>query len=177
MHITDNEGFAALHRSAQNGSYELIKFFISERIDIFHKTTCGMNCLHIAAVRGHVSLCKSLINMHNFDLNIANNIGFTALHRSAQNGSYELLKFFVEKGTNIFGKTERGMNCLHIAALSGHLDLCKTLINEHNFDVNMTDSEGFTALHFSAENGSYDLVKLFADKGTDIYLKTEEGMN
>ena len=177
VHITDNEGFTALHRSAQNGSYELIKFFTSERIDIFHKTTCGMNCLHIAAVSGHVSLCKSLINMHNFDLNIANNNGFTALHCSAQNGSYELLKFFVEKGTNIFSKTERGMNCLHIAALSGHLDLCKTLINEHNFDVNMTDSEGFTALHFSAENGSYDLVKLFADKGTDIYLKTEEGMN
>ena len=26
----------------------------------------------------------------------------------------------------------------------------QTLINEHNFDVNMTDSEGLTALHFSA---------------------------
>ena len=244
VHMTDNEGFTALHRSAQNGSYKLIKFFTAERIDIFHKTKCGMNCLHIASLFGHLNLCKTLINIHNFDIHITNNIGFTALHCSAQNGSYELFKFFVEKGTNILSKTERGMNCLHIAAVSGHLnlckalisihdfdihipnnvgytalhcsalngsyellkffvekgtnifsktekgvnclhiaayngylDLCKTLMNRHNFDVNMADSKGFTALHFSAENGSYELVKLFADKGTDIHVKTEGGMN
>ena len=177
VHMTDNEGLTALHRSAHNGNYEIIKFFTAKRIDIFHKTTCGSNCLHIAAASGHLNLCKTLVNIHNFDLHIANNIGFTALHCSAQNGSYELLKFFVEKGANIFSKTEVGMNCLHIAALSGHLDLCKTLMNKHNFDVNTTDSKGFTALHFSAENGSYELVKLFADKGTDIHLKTEDGMN
>ena len=177
VHMTDNEGSTALHRSAQNGSYKLIKFFTAERIDIFHKTTCGMNCLHIAAVSGHLNLCKTLIDIHNFDIHVTNNIGFTALHCSAQNGSYELLMLFVEKGTNILSKTETGMNCLHIAALNGHLNLCKTLINKHKFDVNMTDSQGFIALHFSVENGSYELVKLIVDKGTDIHLKTEDGMN
>ena len=177
VHMTDNEGSTALHRSAQNGSYKLITFFTAEGIDIFHKTTCGMNCLHIASLFGHLNLCKTLIDIHNFDIHITNNIGFTALHCSAQNGSYELLMLFVEKGTNILSKTKTGMNCLHIAALNGHLNLCKTLINKHKFDLNMTDSQGLTALHFSIENGSYELVKLIVDKGTDIHLKTEDGMN
>ena len=60
------------------------------------------------------------------------------------------------------------MNCLHIAALNGHLNLCKDLVNKHNFDLHLTDNNGFAALHLSALSGNYELIKFFMDKGTDI---------
>ena len=41
----------------------------------------------------------------------------------------------------------------------------------------MTDSFGWAALHCSARNVSYDLVKLFADMGTDIHLQDTLGRN
>ena len=41
----------------------------------------------------------------------------------------------------------------------------------------MTDSFGWAALHCSTRNGSYDLVKLFADMGTDIHLQDTLGRN
>ena len=96
-------------------------------IDIFHETTCGMNCLHIAASNGHLDLCKTLINKHKFDVNMKDSEGFTALHFAAEHGSYELVKLFADKGTDIHLKTEDGMNCLHIASWNGHLNLCKIL--------------------------------------------------
>lgn len=71
-------------------------------------------------------------------------------------------------GTDINIKTIDGINCLHIAADSGHLNLCKKLINKHKFDAQMANNDGFTALHYSAKSGSYDLLKYFADLGTDI---------
>ena len=33
-------------------------------------------------------------------------------------------------------------NCLHIAALYGHLNLCKFFLDNENFDVHMADNDG-----------------------------------
>ena len=79
-----------------------------------------MNCIHIAALCGNLNLCKDLINKHNFDAHQTNNDGLTALHYSAKSGRYELIKFFIDKETDIYLKTENGLNCLHIAADIGH---------------------------------------------------------
>ena len=173
--MTDNEGFTALHRSAQSGVYELVKLFADTRGDIHLKTKVGGDCLHIAAAYGHLNLCKTLIDKHDFDVDMTDNEGFTALHRSVQSGDYELVKLFADIGGDIHLKTKVGEDCLHIAAAYEHLNLCKKLIDKHNFDVDMTDNEGFTAFHRSAQSGVYELVKLFADIGGDIHLKTKVG--
>ena len=177
VHMVDNKKWAALHYAAQNGSYKLMKYFIAKGTDVLLKTEDGLNCLHIAACHGHLNLCKTLINEINFDVNIADDEGWTALHRSAQSGNDELFGFIADKGTDVFLKTKGGQNCLHIASLSGDLNLCNILIDKYKFDVHMTDNRGWRALHFSAQSGKYKNVKLFADKKTDIYLKTKEGVN
>ena len=177
MQETDNYRITALHLSCRSGSYKLVKFFANEGTDIKLKTNDGQNCLHTAADNAHLSLCKTLIEEHNFDVLETDNDGWTALHKSAEKGNYELFQFLTEKGTDIQLKTKDGQNCLHIATANGHLNLCKTLIEEHNFDVQKTDSEGWTALHCSCGGGSYELVTFFANRGTDIKLKTKDGGN
>ena len=108
--------------------------------DIHMKTKSGVNCLHIAAFNGHLDLCKTLINKHNFDVHMTENEGFSVLHFSAQHGKYELVKFFADKVADIHVKSKSGMNCLHTAALCGHFNLCEILIKKYNFDVHMTDN-------------------------------------
>ena len=171
----DDYGWTALHYSAYNGSYELVKFFGDMGTDINLKTNVGQNCLHIAAGRGHLNLCKSFVNKHKFNVKISDYDRHTALHYAARNGSYELIKFFTDSGTDINLKTKNGLNCLHIAANKGHLNLCNTFINGHIFDVQIPDNNGWTALHHSARHGSYELVKFFADMGSDLILQTNDG--
>ena len=133
--------------------------------------------VHFAAENGHLCLCKTLIFEHKFNVHIADSAGFTALHYSARNGSYDLVTYFVDMGTDIHLKTKNQSNCLHIAALFGHLDLCKTLVDKHKFDVHMANDDEYRALHFSAISGSHDLFLYFRGKGSDMYCKTKSMKN
>ena len=169
--MCNKKGLTAFHCSAINGSYELVKYFLDIGTDIHLKTNDGRNCLHIAAQQGHLNLCHKLIDQHNFNVNMGDNDGWTALHWSAMNGSYELVKYFVGMVTDIHVKTNDGSNCLHIAAMGGHLNLCKELIDKHSFDLSMVQNGGFTTLHFSAASGSYEVVKYFVGMGVDIHLQ------
>ena len=56
----------------------------------------------------HLNLYKKFSNNHNFDDHlIDNNNGLAPLHYSVQNGNYELVKFFIEKGSDILAKTKK----------------------------------------------------------------------
>ena len=177
VNSVDKSGWTALHCSAQSGNYELVTYFADMVTDIHVKTNDGKNCIHIAALEGNLDLCKVLIDKHKFDVNSVDKIGRTALHCSAQRGNYELVTYFADMGTDIHVKRNDGKNCLHIAALEGNLDLCKVLIDKHKFDVNSVQKHGWTALHCSAQSGNYELVTYFADMGTDIHVKTNDGRN
>ena len=175
--MSDYYGWTALHYSVSIGSYQLVKYFADTGIDIKLKANDGKNCLHIAAKHVHLNLCKTLINKHNFDVQMNDRYGSSALHYSATSGNYQLVKYFAVTGIDISLRTNAGSNCLHIAANSGNLYICKTLINKHNFDVQLNDRYGWTALHYSASVGSYELVKYFADTGIHIKLKANDGKN
>ena len=177
MHITDDNGWRALHFAARNGTYELIQTCTDMGSDIDVKTNDGKNSLHIAALYGHLNLCKELIDNHNFDVLMTDKDRWTAIHYSAISGSYELVKFLSGIGSDIRLTTNDGKNCLHIAARYGHLDLCKSFLEDYNLDVHITDNDGCTALHYSAENGSLDLFLFLLKKGSEIYSKTKSMRN
>ena len=177
VHETDNGGWTAVHLSAWSDNYELFTFLIDKGADTHLTTNDGQNCLHTAALGGSLNVCKKLINKHNFDVEVTDNNGWTALHCSAANGSYELFTFLIDKGADIHVKANYGQNCLHTAARCGHLSLCKKLINKHNFNVEVTDNDGWAALHCSAANGNYELFKFLVDKVADVYLPVNDGKN
>ena len=177
LHMTDNDGWTALHCSARSGNCELVAYFAEMGTDIHLKTADGRNCLHIAALKGHLNLCKMLIDKHNVDVNVADKRGWTAVHFSAQSGNCQLVAYFAEMGTDVHLKTNDGSNCLNIAAYQGHLNLCKMLIDKHKVHLHMTDNDGWTALHYSAQSGNCELVAYFAEMGIDIHLKTNDGRN
>ena len=110
-------------------------------------------------------------------MNVVSNDGWAILHYTSRNSSYELLKYFTDIGVDIDIKNNLVLNCLHIAALYGHLNLWKNLIENPDFDVQMIDDDGWTALHHSARNGSYELVTYFGEIGTDIYVTNNSAWN
>ena len=97
-----------------------------------------------------MNIYKTFTEKHNFDVDMADNKGWTTLHFSAKNGSYELFKYFVDMGSYVHLKTVDGKNCLHTAALNGNLSLCQLLKDKHNFEVHMANNDGWTPLHYAA---------------------------
>ena len=128
----------------------------------------------MAAKRGHISFCKTLVSKFKFDVHTATDYGWKSLHYSAISGSYELVTLFVNMGTDIHLKTNDGSNCLHIAAENGHLNLCKIFIEKYNFDVDLKNDDGWSVLHFSSKNGNFDLFSYILGNGSEIYCKTND---
>ena len=65
-------------------------------------------------------------------------------------GSYELFANFTLTVTNIYAKNKNDMNCLYFAVIHGHLNLCKALIDEYQFDITLAiiaDGQLFIILH------------------------------
>ena len=86
-----------MHYSARNGSHNLITYFIDIGTNIYLKTNNGSNYLHIAALYGHLTLFKKLIDKDDFYVNVADKDVWTILHYSARNGSYNCLNILLIK--------------------------------------------------------------------------------
>ena len=59
-----------------------------------------------------------------------------------------------------------GMLPLHLAANKGDISLIENLLNAGH-DINTSDNEGRTVLHFAAIGGQLEAYKYLVDKGAD----------
>ena len=151
FNLADDNGWKKFHYFAENGHYEMIKCFADTGTNIHLAANDGKNCLHIAALNGHLRFCKALINSLNFDVNTTDNERLTALHCSIKNDSNQLIRFLKEKGADLHIKTKSG--ALY-GSIYGNWNLCKELINKHNFNVCMTDNYGYASTHCASSMGS-----------------------
>ena len=175
MHLSKDPGATALDYPARNGSYELLKFFLNMRSHMQSKDNFGKIRLHIAAASNHLNLCELLLNKHNFNVYMTDSNGWIALDNSVVTGNYEIVTYFAHMGGDINLKDSLRHNCLHIAAFSGYLNFCRTLLDKYSFDVHMKSNTGWIVLHYSARNGDHRLFTFFADMRTDIYVKDNLG--
>ena len=62
---------------------------------------------------------------------------------------------------------EHSLTCLHVAAMHGHLDICRLLLDK-GAQLEEVNKDGMTALHFAASQGSLEMVCLLCDRGADV---------
>ena len=126
-HVSDYGGWTVIHYATRNGSCKLFRFFVDDKTNIHIKNYLGWNYLHVSVFCGNLMFCKTLIDKHSFHFHLPSN----ALHYAARNDSYELVKLFINMGSNVQGKDNFDQNCLHIAASSNQLNLFEIHLNNH----------------------------------------------
>ena len=60
-----------------------------------------------------------------------------------------------------------GWTCLHAAAGSGQLDMCRMLL-EKGAQMNAKESDGMTPLHYACHRDHIEIVRLWCDRGSNI---------
>ena len=96
-------------------------------------------------------------------LNLETEDQWSPLHISAK-FSLELFKEIALKFKNINPANNNGETPLHSAAKSGHLDICKFILENLQVDKNPTDNVGFTPLHYAAilnKDTKYNNLEIF----------------
>ncbi len=77
--------------------------------------------------------------------------GFTALHFAAKQGHTPLIEFLVKKhNATIDSMTMKKQTPLHLAAMSGKLEVCKKLV-ELGASLDVADDNGQKAIHLASQ--------------------------
>ena len=184
--IRDYNGMAPVHVACEAGSLSLVKYIIehsSLSLDI--TDSFGRTPLLIAAFSKNLPIIRYL-NSKNCNISILDDKGFNVIHVSAQRGSLDILRFFVDGGycnpdiTDASNRTP-----LYLSAQEGHSEIVEYLLDSPSYQrprvglVDMPDSNGNTTLHAACSRGHPNIVSTitgaYKSLSIDIYTVNDNG--
>ncbi|WP_264376068.1 ankyrin repeat domain-containing protein [Wolbachia endosymbiont (group B) of Sphaerophoria taeniata] len=151
------DGNTPLHIAAKHGNKQLIELFIKSGAKIVQNKQ-GNTPLHIAIIHGN-TYCIELFyeNIGNSILQSKGEYGRDLVHLAAMYGKYDCLTFLLNKfpDYDLSTETRKGNMALHLA-LSSNTETelrkkCVSLLIDRSMQVNKSNNEGNTPLHFAAQ--------------------------
>ena len=123
-----------------------------------------------AVKRNNIQLVKLLIDECDADINTVDDDGNSPLHWSVwykQQSITEYLITHTQINVNVINTTLR-QTPLHWAAMAGDL-LCVRALVRHGADVDMVDTDGYTAVHGAAQHGHTTVLDYMRLAKADIH--------
>ena len=141
-----------LHIAAGIGDAQLWKKLSEKWEDKNPKNNLGSTPLHFAALKGHLNVCKTIVEYSAGAQNSKDNDDMTPLHWAAKEGRLTVCKFLMQNSENKNPGCTLWGTPLHFAAMHGYFFVCEAIL-EHAKDKNPRCSTGYTPLHLAAQNG------------------------
>jgi len=109
------------------------------------------------------------------DVNLANDLGVTALGLVCKNGNPVIAKALLDAGANANATQAGGETVLMTAAWTGNAEVVSRLL-AHGADPNRKDpSRGQTALMWAIDERHQDVAKVLIEKGADVRARSNGG--
>jgi len=99
--------------------------------------------------------------------------GVSALHEASRNGNIEIVRYLLQKGSDIQLKNYNGLSPLHVAAYCGENEIVRALIAV-GADVNAKAKDNITPLHTAASMGHADTVELLINSGAAAHARSSK---
>ena len=134
--------------------------------------------------RAHEERVELLLESDTFfqDLNIQDNVGFTALIKASQIRHTKIVRFLLDAGAEVNIQNNEGKTALIWASQKGYIDIIRLLL-EVDANPNIIDYAGNTALIEASQmqsgrrdNRHIEIIRLLLDAGADLYIRNNEGM-
>ncbi|XP_066589677.1 uncharacterized protein [Prorops nasuta] len=166
-HVDDN-GCSALHYAATLGHADATALILKLGADPNRQDRKGRTPALCAAAKGQLETLK-ILAQHGGSLHARTVRGTGVAHEAVASGRLELLKWLAKKRPGTLDvATQDGKTPLHVAALHGHLDACKVLL-DHGVRINalLRTNKGnlMTALDAALYRGHRDCAKLLQMHG------------
>jgi len=139
----------AIHFAAFRGHAEVAQLLIGKGCDSDACNDKGWTPLMFAAQGGHLPLVNLLIQNH-ANVNAEDKDSITALCLASQNGHAGTVRRLVEVGALHLPTKDTGRRPIHQAALHGHLQCVKLLLEHSPGEINMADRDGYNALNLAS---------------------------
>ncbi|XP_076666594.1 uncharacterized protein LOC143368117 isoform X2 [Andrena cerasifolii] len=166
-HVDDN-GCSALHYAATLGHADATALILKLGADPNRQDRKGRTPALCAAAKGQLETLK-ILAQHGGSLYARTVRGTGVAHEAVASGRIELIKWLAKKRPSTLDvATHDGKTPLHVAALHGHLDACKVLLdNGARINAVLRTSKGnlMTALDAALYRGYRDCAKLIQMHG------------
>jgi ankyrin repeat protein len=149
------------------------RMLLIKGIEIETKDKNGNTPLIIAAMYGHVEICKLLLD-HGAKIESKDDNGFTPLLSACQNGHLSVISLLIARGADVEARTNDGITPLMNAAYYGHVEICKLLL-DHGAKIESKGNLGHTPLHIACQQGHLSVFSLLIDRGADVEARTNLG--
>ncbi len=126
---------------------------IATGFDVNRRNTAGQTALHLAAAAGDTQLVRALLAAE-ADLTLKNTAGQTAEQVASAAGQTNIATILSQPTT-----AAEQAAALWAAAWRGDKGTVKSLV-QAGANVNVADADGWTALHFAADSGHLNVVKV-----------------
>ncbi|KAK3583531.1 hypothetical protein CHS0354_026115 [Potamilus streckersoni] len=174
LHEVDNMKKKPAHYAAHSGNIAVLSYLIDCGTDPWCKTSEEETLLHRAYLSGQLEMSKHLIQTYPTMFHEVDNMKRTPEHKAAYSGNIAVLSYLIDCGTDSWNKTSEEEPLLHIACLSGQLEMSKHLVQTYSTMLHEVDNMKRTPAHKAAYSGNIAVLSYLIDCGTDPWSKTSE---
>ena len=172
-----------LIEAIEQNDYLTVKKLISHPFVRFE--TNSYSPLHDAAERGHLKICKLLIE-NGADVNAKNGEDYTAMQLATSPKHFDICELLIKHDNNVNAINtflQSIVNYPSNKSRKKHTEMCKLLIEEHGADVNKaipnyrSSLEVFhTLLECAAYHGHLEICELLIKHGANVNTKNDKGL-
>jgi ankyrin repeat protein len=190
--LLDKLGWTWLHVTVDLGVPEMVEKALSEKGDINTRARNGQTPLHLAAAHGDLDIVEMLITATP-KLNIRNEQALLPVQLAARDDHKDIVRLLVAKGSDVpdvlvaatagateklkallkadpaqvKGKNNAGYTPLLLATRVGSAASTQALLDA-GAEVDITDKDRWTSLHYAAWLGHDDVAKVLLAHGADV---------
>lgn len=170
---------SALHQAAKYGHSAMVELLLQHpNLEVSVQNSWGETPLLCAAGTGKLDIVKMLLaRSGGVDINTPDREGQVPLHKAAQSGNWELMRYLLDQEHIQPGLCDHsGKTMLHWAAFNGTVEMVQGLLSEQGVAADFPCSEGRTALSYAAEYGNLDVVRfLLSRHDIDVSCQDHSG--
>lgn len=173
MNLGDESGQTALHYAAERGFTDGIKILVAHGGDITTTDNYGFSPFLWAVVAGQAPVIGLLLTM-GADIKSTSADGKSALAWAYSLRSYPIVDLLTNYDARMLRARIVELGLLEEAAAFGDITTVGLLL-AHAVDPDIRDRDGWSAIHWAAEEGHLEVVRLLLTQGANVNAVSSYG--
>ncbi len=174
--LLDEKGFSALHCMVYYGEARLFDILVKGGADVKLLGPMGETILHMAVHHESSAMLGAALRAVPELVNNADDYGRTPMHAVAHSGSPVMLRMLLREGGEVEAIDFSERSVLHAATYNENYRVLEGLLAEAGeLDVDVVDTDGFTALMYAATESSARHVRILLAAGADPLVVADDG--
>jgi ankyrin repeat protein len=160
-----------LQNAIKNGQLDDVRTLLDQKVvDINQPFGQGITPLHSAVINNQENIAAVLIQAGAKIDAEDTTTQATPLHLAALYGRANIATLLIQKGANVNAVMKFGITPLLVASQFKQAQVAQLLIDNPKTNINHADQEGFTALHFVAQNGDAIIADMLVEHKANLNL-------